>query len=167
MFCRSSRTSKGSYTVDASLTLPVFVLCFSILLSLVFEAAEEDALYRKLSEEANAGSSVIGAVGVDVPFMIASGVTRTREIEKEVFYRPFCGESEAVKQRDVTVYVFPKSGVRYHVAGCSTMDRNPDYVAISKSEAVAGGYTECRLCGVGGTDYFKKRKTEYGVSGEE
>ena len=163
----SGKKSHGSVTADASLSLPVFILCFALLFSLIYEAAEEDALYRKLSEEANTAGLVMGTLDVDVPFMIAAGKTKTREIGRELFYRPFCGESEGAKQRDVTVYIFPKSGVRYHVAGCSTMDYNPNYTAVMKSEAIDMGYTECRLCGNGGYDYFKKRKLGIDPRGEE
>ena len=162
-----SEKKRGSVTADASISLPVFILCFALLFSLIYEAAEEDALYRKLSEEANTAGFVMGALDVDVPFMIAAGQTKTRKIGRELFYRPFCGESEGAKQRDVTVYIFPKSGVRYHVAGCSTMDYNPNYIAVMRTEAISRGYTECRLCGQGGYDYFKKRKTGIDIGGEQ
>ncbi len=150
-------TSKGSFIADASVAFPVFILAMALLLSLIYEAAEEDTLYGKLSLEAGAAGTVIGAVDIDVPFMIAMGKTKTRGIYREIYYRPFCGESEDIKRRDSTVYIFPKYGSRYHVAGCSTMDRNTAYLAIPKSEAIRRGYTECMLCRQGGKDYFKKR----------
>ena len=149
-------TSKGSVTVDASISLPVFILSFALLLSLIYEAAEEDALYRDLARELNIASSAAGAANIEVPFMVAIGKTKTRGINRSLYYRPFSGESAEVRQRDTTVYIFPRSGTRYHVAGCSTMDRHDGYVSISKQEAISLGYTECRLCGFGGRDYFKK-----------
>ena len=112
------RTSKGSVTVDASVFLPLFILSFALLLSLIYEAAEEDALYKKLALVSMSGSSVIGMSGAELPFMISAGTTKSRGITRSVYYRPFCGESEEVRQRDVTVYIFTKSGTRYHRAGC-------------------------------------------------
>ncbi len=149
-------TSKGSIIADASIALPAFILAFSLILSLIYEAGEEDALYRKLSEDTVSGSVIIGALDVDIPFMLAVGTTKTRSVRKEVCYRPFCGESSDLKNRDVAVYIFPKSGTRYHIAGCSTLDRNQGYIAVSRSEAKSLGYTECMLCGLGRKDYFKK-----------
>ncbi len=157
MYGSVSRTSKGSITVDASIALPLFILAMALLMSLIYESAEEDALYRKLTQEAGSASVLLGAADIEVPFMIAIGKTKTRGITRELYYRPFYGESAEVKNRDTTVYVFPKSGKRYHIAGCSTMDRNPNYRAMSKSQAISMGYTECKLCGYGGHDYFKKR----------
>ena len=150
------RTDRGSVTADATISLPVFILCLSLLFSLIYQAAEEDSLYRKLCTEANTVSAALGTIDADLPFMVAAGQTKTRKTGKAVFYRPFCGESDDVRRKDITVYIFPKSGIRFHVAGCSTMDHNPAYVAVTKTEAVARGYTECRLCGAGGYDYFKK-----------
>ena len=156
MFGSTLRTGKGSITADASLSLPVFILCLSLLFSLIYQAAEEDSLYRKLCAEANTVSTVLGTIDADLPFMVTAGQTVSRKTAKAVFYRPFCGESSDVRRKDITVYIFPKSGIRYHVAGCSTMEHNSAYIPVSKTEAVAGGYTECRLCGTGGYDYFKK-----------
>ena len=156
MFGCTLSTSKGSFTVDASIALPVFILCIAMLLSLIYEAAEEDALSKKLVKEANAASAVIGITEIEVPFMVAIGKTKTRGINRQLYYRPFYGESAEVRNHDTTVYIFPKYGKRYHVAGCSTMDRNPAYRAVYKSDAVSMGYTECHLCGAGWTDYFKK-----------
>ena len=149
-------TSKGSFTVDASLALPVFILSIALLLSLIYEAGEEDALYKKLAKDANAASAVLGTVDIEVPFMIAIGKTKTRGIERELYYRPFYGESAEVRNHDITVYIFPKYGKKYHIAGCSTMERNPSFRAVPRSQAVSMGYTECHLCGLGWTDYFKK-----------
>ncbi len=129
----------------------------ALLMSLIYESAEEDALYRKLIKESDAVSSLMGTANMELPFMVAVGNTKTRGIGRQLYYRPFSGESAEVKNRDVTVYIFPKYGKRYHVAGCSTMDRNVSYRAVSKSSALSMGYTECKLCGPGRTDYFKKR----------
>jgi len=159
--CRFSHTSKGSVIADTSISLPIFILCFSLLFSLIYEAGEEDALYRRLAEDANMGSAALGVIDLDVPFMIVSGRTKTRGLERHVLYRPFCGESKDVRVRDVTVYIFPRSGKRYHIAGCSTIDRHPDHITVTRSEAIAAGYTECLLCGKGGRDYFKRRKLIY------
>ena len=117
---------------------------------------------------------------------------------KKVVFRPFVGESKhSVPYDMVRVYVFPKSGERYHLPSCRILhgggievlltekirrEKQPcricnpqelvngskvytvqnesgiyhrqscptitkDYVCMSRSEAIAQGYTPCKICG--------------------
>ena len=50
----------------------------------------------------------------------------------------------AASVRECTVYV-TKTGVRYHRGSCSSLRHSRR--ALSRTEAIAEGYTPCRLCG--------------------
>ena len=50
----------------------------------------------------------------------------------------------AADKKDCTVYI-TRTGARYHKASCSSLRRSK--MAMSRSEAISGGYTPCRRCG--------------------
>ena len=49
-----------------------------------------------------------------------------------------------VQTKDCTVYI-TRYGHRYHKAGCRYLRQSS--FSISRSEAIARGYTPCRVCG--------------------
>ena len=155
--------NNGSVTVDAAISLPIFVLSFALIFSLIFQAKSEDDLYKKLASEANAGFAIVGAMDVDVPYLVVFGKTEKNDVRKTLYYRPFVGESKESKDANTTVYVYPNAGIRYHIRNCSTLDNNKNYEKMTKKQAVEKGYTACLLCCSDGPDYFKKRRPFSGL----
>lgn len=156
MYQKSLNTAKGSVIAEAAVTLPVFIISMVLLFSLISQASAEDRLYKKLAEEANFFSAAIAPGEADIPFLLAMGATGKNNVTRMLLYRPFVGESYDFGEE--YVYIYPKSGKRYHVIGCSTIDNNGNYEKVSLSEAEERGFSPCRLCCNGGIDYFKKYK---------
>lgn len=144
--------------MDAAVCMPVFILSFVLILSLIYQASDEDEIFLKLTKRANAAFAVVGAADMDVPYLVAMDSTKKNNVVISLYYRPFVGESAESRERNMTVYVYPNYGIRFHVKGCSTVDNNSGYERMTKSEAQERGYTPCLLCCPDGIDYFKKKE---------
>ena len=140
------RKARGSLFVDAACCLPVFILTMCLLLSLVNQAGSEQQAYADMADRADTQVDIIAAsglaIGTDVLFQLArpgNGVLL------KLIYRPFIGESGRIAESDdELVYVFPKRGIRYHRAGCSTMV-NGD-VELILNPSVRSRYRACLIC---------------------
>ena len=60
-------------------------------------------------------------------------------------YKPcdLCKSKNA--QKGEQVYVFPNSGMKYHLSNCKLIER--DYIKIDKKIAIERGYVPCKKCG--------------------
>lgn len=64
---------------------------------------------------------------------------------KKAVYRPFVGESEQETPYDMTrVYVFPKSGERYHVLSCYILRSGG--IELCLTSALRRDKQPCRIC---------------------
>lgn len=147
-------TSKGSIITDAALVLPIFILAVLLIFSLIREAAEESRLYKDLCTAAGKPAVLSLYAEANVDYLTKSGKTDTYDIQRTVYYRPFCGESEDSEYAYSLVCIYPKAGIKYHRKRCSTVENNSNYVTVTLKEAEEAGYLPCKLC-YGGPDYFK------------
>ena len=151
----------------------------------------------------NISIDCIARAAVEVENKIPRSTVKNPVSTKKIVFRPFVGESLQRTPYDMSrVYVFPKSGERYHTRSCYILQGggvellltekvraekepcricNPqklpngasiyvvqfesgiyhrqscptitkDYVCMSRSEAIAQGYTPCHICGGGEYD---------------
>ena len=154
MFKKSLRTTKGSIIADAAVSLPLFILAIAALLSLMVRVYLEEQAYASLSENTiilSYESSLDSALDYKCEYQAVGKNTMICLV-----YRPFVSECTS-RQNDAFVYIYRKSGTKYHQKNCSVLNYKNDYEQVSLSEAENLGYTPCELCRVGGFDYFKKR----------
>ena len=147
MLNRFSFTSRrGSLFVDAACTLPVFIISICLLLSLINQAGAEETAFKNMASRAQTQVGVIAASGLDIDTDVLFQTERPGSgVLLRLVYRPFCGESKSIAdENDELVYVFPKRGVRYHRAGCSTMVDGDRELILTN--AVRKTYKACRIC---------------------
>ena len=147
MLNRFSFTSRrGSLFVDAACTLPVFIISICLLLSLINQAGAEETAFKNMASRAQTQVGVIAASGLDIDTDVLFQTERPGNgVLLRLVYRPFCGESKSIAdENDELVYVFPKRGVRYHRAGCSTMVDGDRELILTN--AVRKTYKACRIC---------------------
>lgn len=139
--------------MDAAVCIPVFVISIGMLLGLLVQAGKEEARYIQLTKIAQAAMAI--------PAETESGEVRVvfpaGKALIHLCYRPWIGaEDDGLADQEI-VYIFPKSGKKYHIPGCSLIKEYPsNYEAISLSEAESRGYGACQLC-VGGLHTFEKK----------
>ena len=135
----------GSIIVDASLSLPVFIIAMAMLIGLIAKCAEEDNAYRELLRKSEFKSDAMAAVNAEWEECRSS--VRLEHAKITLVYKPFVG---ACGSDSPLVFVFPKAGARYHLDGCMILTRSSteegDYVIMSEDEAAKNGYTPCMLC---------------------
>ena len=142
----SSTGNRGSLFVDAACTLPVFIISICLLLSLINQAGAEETAFRDMAARAKTQVDVIAASGADIDTDVLFQTERPGNgVLLKLVYRPFCGESDSIADEDdELVYVFPKRGIRYHRAGCSTMIEGDREMILTN--AVRKSYSACRIC---------------------
>ncbi|MBQ4506485.1 MAG: hypothetical protein II971_04465 [Firmicutes bacterium] len=148
---------RGNIIVDAACVLPVFILAIGMLLSLITQAGSE--------EKTVGGLKTAAIAAIDVSAVYPYELTESEKVSdglyvdnvirlmlpgerflKGIAFRPFVGESKQPEGADdMQVYIFPKYGVRYHIDGCYILKRET-HIRVLKSQAVADGYTPCRIC---------------------
>ena len=137
---------RGSMFVDAACTLPVFIISICLLLSLINQAGAEETAFRDMAARAKTQVDVIAASGLDIDTDVLFQTERPGNgVLLTLVYRPFIGESISIAdENDEQVYVFPKRGIRYHRAGCSTMVEGDREIILTN--AVRRTYSACRIC---------------------
>ena len=141
-----STSNRGSLFVDAACTLPVFIISICLLLSLINQAGAEETAFRDMASRAKTQVDLIAASGLDFETDVLFQTARPGNgVLLKLVYRPFCGESRKIADEDdELVYVFPKRGIRYHKAGCSTMVEGDREIILTN--AVRRTYSACRIC---------------------
>ena len=137
---------KGSLFVDAACCLPVFIISFCLLLSLINQAGAEESSYAKMNSQVQTQVGIIAATGMELEtdYLVQIDFPGNGVMTRLV-YRPFVGESKNISDSmDELVYVFPKRGVRYHRYGCSTMIDGDRELILT--DAVRLYYVPCRIC---------------------
>ena len=139
-------SKRGSLFVDAACTLPIFIISICMLLSLINQAGAEETAYKDMASRAKTQVDVIAASGLDIETDVLFQTARPGNgVLLRLVYRPFCGESSGISDEDdELVYVFPKRGIRYHRAGCSTMIDGDREIILTN--AVRRQYSACRIC---------------------
>jgi len=150
------KKSKGTVIIDATLTLPIFILSMVLIINCILQCAYEAKLYKELCEDISLMSVFQSDAYSLKDYSVLSGVTSKFGVYINVYYRPFLGDLTDENSDYENVYIFKKSGKKYHYPGCSTMDYNANYTVVTKVEALSNGYDACKLCSPGGKDYFKK-----------
>ena len=142
----SSINNRGSLFVDAACTLPVFIISICMLLSLINQAGAEETAFRDMAARAQTTIDAVAASGLDIETDVLIQTERPGNgVLLRLVYRPFCGESSGIAdENDELVYVFPKRGIRYHRAGCSTMVEGDREIILTN--AVRRTYSACRIC---------------------
>ncbi|MBO4861921.1 MAG: hypothetical protein J5535_03370 [Firmicutes bacterium] len=142
----SSINNRGSLFVDAACTLPVFIISICMLLSLINQAGAEETAFRDMAARAEVTVDAIAASGLDIETDVLIQTERPGNgVLLRLVYRPFCGESRGIADEDdELVYIFPKRGIRYHRAGCSTMVDGDRELILTNS--VRSMYSACRIC---------------------
>ena len=137
---------RGSLFVDAACTFPVFIISFCMLLSLINQAGAEESAFRKMAGRAKTQTDLIAASGIDPVTEVLLELERPgNDVTLRLLYRPFTGESRNIADEDDTlVYVFPKRGIRYHKAGCSTMVNGDRELILTN--ALRKSHSACRIC---------------------
>jgi hypothetical protein len=132
--------------VDAACALPVFIVSICLLLSLINQAGAEETAFRDMAARAKTQVDVIAASGIDLDTDVLFQTARPGNgVFLKLVYRPFCGESRSIADEDdELVYVFPKRGIRYHLAGCSTMVEGDREIILTN--AVRRTHSACRIC---------------------
>lgn len=167
--------NSGSVIVDAAICLPIFIVCMAIMMMLIIQCGVEDAEFTKLVKSAESSCDIIAASGseyggfsecykdicldnvitidkrVDTAVPVPKSFEQGIDAYEVLTYRAFVGESKQFSVvNEVQIYVFPKYGERYHIAGCKMFRIYPDnYIVMFKNEAIEKGYTPCKLCGGG------------------
>ena len=157
------KARRGSVVVDAACALPVFIIAVSMLFGLIIQAGREEKTVAGLRKAAVAAIDVSAVRPYELtasepvrPGLYVDNVIRIafpgERYVKGIAFRPFVGESKQPEGKDdVLVWVFPKYGVRYHVDGCYILKRE-NHIQVFKKQAVADGYTPCKICGGGEKD---------------
>ena len=142
----TSTNDRGSLFVDAACTLPVFIISICLLLSLINQAGAEETAYKDMASRAKTQVDLIAASGADIQTDVLFQTARPGNgVLLKLVYRPFCGESDSIADEDdELVYVFPKRGIRYHRAGCSTMTEGDREIILTNT--VRRMYAACRIC---------------------
>ena len=167
-FCKNASVridsiKKGSIIVDAAIIIPVFILAFAALLSLINLAGYEAKAYASMMESESAACKLIALSGLEeTPLSLTSytdsGIridnilTDFRITQKEVLsesYRPFVGQSDGNDLSSYrTVYICPRYGTVYHTGLCWALtNNNVQYESVTKKEALSRGFTrQCGIC---------------------
>jgi len=128
---------KGSIIVDAAISIPIFVLSMCFLVSIIKSIGREESAMAKMLETSKATSMACASLDLciaDELFLYDEGHV--------LVYRPFIGESRT--EDNEMVYIFPKSGLRFHVDGCSTLKEGQ--VSLVLTDNLRGKYSACKLC---------------------
>lgn len=155
---KSSSTTKGSIICDTAISLPILILSISMLLSLLVNIYREDKAYADMVQDANV-LSVSFDLDDEIDCKKLFRILPSGEYLC-IFYRPFVSECTNRDSGSKMVYIYTKSGNRYHNENCSILKRLKDFTLVSIEDAEAMGYTPCELCKEGGVDYFKKKSSE-------
>jgi len=134
---RFAISKKGSIITDAAICLPIFILSVCALLSLIVKTGSEEVNFEKMAVKAQLISVSYAASLSDdeaVHYMSSEG--------QHLAYRCFTGLDDS--KGGMLVYVFPKSGERYHVAGCRTL--NPGEIDTVLTDEIRRGYKPCSIC---------------------
>ena len=164
------QSRRGSYIVEAAMSLPVFILCI-IALALVIRiiAICENIGFVSAAEikeiDLTASSKDIDdLIGVqsEAVFKVENpiGIHGKISFTQKILTRAFTGtlqdaeplpESEFKRNaKSVRIVIFPKYGERYHVKSCYYVKRYDEGEAykleMERDDAAAKGYTPCKVC---------------------
>lgn len=129
-------TKKGSIIVDAAISIPIFVLSMCFLLSMMIHIGREETAVSKMLKLSQSTSIACAASGMDVVDELVLA-----DEGHILLYRPFVGKTKNV---DDMVYIFPKSGKRFHVDGCSTL-KEGEITSILTNQ-IRKKYQPCKIC---------------------
>jgi len=99
----------------------------------------------ELSGGGHIDNVIVAHVGFDTKIPVVSAFIKSLEGRRSIAFRPWVGESEKAEDfDDTTVYVFPKSGERYHNMRCSCL-REGDIQVLLSAE-LRKSCSSCELC---------------------
>ena len=137
MFRRILTNKKGSLLVDAAVCIPVFILAMAAILSLVLHIGTEEKNFREMAGKSQLLTVAYATAGLDdgsIHYLHSEG--------QSLAFRPFTGADDTAG--DTLVYIFPKRGERYHVAGCPTMQ--PGEIETILTDQIRRRYRACEIC---------------------
>ena len=137
LFRRILTSKKGSLLVDAAVCIPVFILAMAAILSLVLHVGTEEKNFREMAEQSQVLTVAYAAAGIDddrIHYLHSDG--------QNLAFRPFSGADDS--GGDTLVYIFPKRGERYHIAGCPTM--KPGEIETILTDQIRRSYRACEIC---------------------
>jgi len=123
--------------VDAAVCIPVFVLAMAAILSLVLHIGTEEKNFREMAEKSQRLTVAYAAAGLN-----DSSVHYLHSEGQNLAFRPFSGVDD--KDGDTLVYIFPKRGERYHIAGCPTMKAGE--IETILTDQIRRRYKACEIC---------------------
>lgn len=132
----TDRHKRGSIIVDAAISIPIFVLSMCFLLSMIIHVGREETAMAKMLKLSQSTSIACAASGMD----IVDELVLTDE-GHFLLYRPFVGKTKNI---DDMVYIFPKSGQRYHIDGCSTL-KEGEITSVLTND-IRRRYKPCKIC---------------------
>jgi len=134
---RKFRSEKGSVIVDASICIAIFLIAVISILGLILMAGTEARDFHALAEESQGISSVYASETIEnSDYLFLSS-----EIHS-LSFRPFSGIKD--DEGDRLVFIFPKRGIRYHVAGCRTL--NSGEIESILTAEIRRTYSPCKIC---------------------
>lgn len=161
------KNKDGSYIVEASIILPMFVLAvISLALIINMIAASEKMTFEAACDAYNIQNTTLKTYTsidrernyeVNYPFGIGGRIN----FDFGLLIRGYNGmyqHSDTLSEEDFEEYgeskivvIFPKYGIRFHRDGCRYLNQDfwgEEYkIEIQKNDAINKGYTACLVCG--------------------
>lgn len=132
------RTSKkGSLIVDAAICLPIFIIAICSILGLIRQVLFEEENFKKIANESQGLCALYASTGIDL-----DGIQYLSSEKERLAFIPFSGHTDS--EGDCLVYIFPKSGRRYHIIGCSTLKAGE--IETILTDKVRKTYKPCQIC---------------------
>jgi len=133
----SINRKRGSIIVDAAISIPIFVLSMCYLITIILGIGKEEKAVAKmleLSKATSIASIATGSTVIDELTLFDEGHV--------LLYRPFVGANSSADSD--MVYIFPKSGERYHVDGCTTLKEGEICSVLTND--IRRRYEPCKIC---------------------
>ena len=164
---RIMRNKRGSYIVEASIVLPMFifaVISLTLVVNMIsaserqtFEAAKDAYYIQNTTVKEYTSIDSGDTYEVDYPFGIGGRI----DFDFGLLIRGYNGtyqhsdtltvEDFESNEKSEIVTIFPKYGKRYHKDGCRYLSqdfRGEEYkIQLEKNDAINKGYTPCLICG--------------------
>lgn len=164
---RIMKNKMGSYTVEASIILPMFILAvisLALIINMIisseemtFDAAKRAYHIQNTTLKTYTSIDESNTYEVDYPFGIGGRI----DFDFGLLIRGYNGayqHSDTLSESDFEEYekseivvIFPHYGIRFHKDGCRYLKQDfygDEYkVEIEKNDAINKGYTACLVCG--------------------